>query len=290
MVPKNDSYEHKKTGALAPVFSQRMTPAFSPRPSQRYANGIMGGGDNGPAIRVVGLGRTFTVRGLLPGRPRGLVVALENVSLEVPAGTVHGLMGPNGSGKSTLLRILATLLLPTVGEAFVFGSDVTASPVSTRRSVGFSTGEERSFYWRLTGRQNLEFYAALYRIAEVSGRIEAVLDSFALKDVADRPVSTYSQGMLRRLGLARALLHEPPILLLDEPARSLDRDSRDHLHQILRELRVKRGTSVLLATHDLEEASVLCDAVSVLRRGRVVQEVVRADSDTFRQALAEAPG
>src|SRR5438309_3639279 len=125
----------------------------------------MEGRDNGPAIRLAGLGRTFIVRGLLPGRPRGRVQALENLTLEVRPGTVHGLMGPNGSGKSTLLRILATLLLPTTGEAFIFGHDVTASPISIRRQVGFSTGEERSFYWRLTGRQNLEFYAALYRVS-----------------------------------------------------------------------------------------------------------------------------
>jgi ABC-2 type transport system ATP-binding protein len=247
----------------------------------------MGGPDNAPAIRVVGLGRTFTIRGLLPGRPRGLVVALENISLEVRTGTVHGLMGPNGSGKSTLLRILATLLLPTTGEAFIFGSDVTASPISTRRQVGFSTGEERSFYWRLTGRQNLEFYAALYRMPAASGRIEAALDQFALNDVADRAVSTYSQGMLRRLGLARAFLHEPPVLLLDEPARSLDQDSRDHLHEIVRELRTGLGTTVLLATHDLDEAAVICDAVTVLREGRVVHELAQVDADKLRMALGK---
>jgi ABC-2 type transport system ATP-binding protein len=218
----------------------------------------------------------------------GSRLALDDVCLCCRRGEIVGLLGPNGSGKSTLLRILATLLFPTTGEAFIGGADVTASPAATRRRIGFTTGEERSFYWRLTGRQNLEFYGALHRLRPISGPVNDVLHRFGLTSVADRSVSTYSQGMLRRLGLARALLHQPGVLLLDEPARSLDRESRDHLHDIVRGLRADGGTTVLLATHDLDEASVLCDAVTLLRAGRAVQEVTASDSQALRLALLQA--
>jgi ABC-2 type transport system ATP-binding protein len=240
------------------------------------------------AIRVLSIGKMFRLRGLLPGRPKGVVTALHDVNLQVPRGAIQGLIGPNGSGKSTLLRILATLLLPNTGKAFVAGHDVTTAPLATRRHIGFSTGEERSFYWRLTGRQNLEFYAALDHLPDASGRVAAMLDQLGLTGVADRSVSTYSQGMLRRLGLGRALLHEPPVLLLDEPARSLDQSSRDHLHETLRRLRIERGTAILIATHDLEEAAALCDAVTVLRAGQVVREITRPDREGIQRALTEA--
>jgi ABC-2 type transport system ATP-binding protein len=244
--------------------------------------------DDGAAIRVVRIGKVFRLRGLLPGRPKGRVTALQDVDLQVRTGTIHGLLGPNGSGKSTLLRILATLLLPSTGQAYVAGCDITNAPVLSRRQFGFSTGEERSFYWRLTGRENLAFYAALYHLPDGAARIAAGLEEFGLREVADRSVSTYSQGMLRRLGLARALLHRPPVLLLDEPARSLDPASRDHLHEILQRLRGDAQTSILIATHDLEEAAELCDAVTVLRAGRIVREIASPDRDSITLALREA--
>ena len=227
--------------------------------------------DDRVAIRTIGLTKVFLLRGLIPGRPRARVTALDAVDLEVPGGSIHGLVGPNGSGKSTLLRVLATLLLPNAGHALLGGRDVTASPVWARRHLGFSTGEERSFYWRLTGRENLSFYGDLHHLPDCSKQIKVTLDEFDLAGVADRSVSTYSQGMLRRLGLARALLHDPPVLLLDEPARSLDLDSRNHLHDILRRLRDQRGTAVLLATHDRDEVRELCDTVTALADGRVTR-------------------
>jgi ABC-2 type transport system ATP-binding protein len=239
------------------------------------------------AIRLQGIGKVFRLRGLLPGRPTGVITALEGVSLQVARGAIHGLIGPNGSGKSTLLRILATLLLPSTGQAFVAGRDVTAAPVLSRRQLGFSTGEERSFYWRLTGRQNLDFYAALHQVPHPARRVTEILQQFDLTGVADRPVSTYSQGMLRRLGLARALLHRPAILLLDEPARSIDHAARDQLHGILKTLRAEKETAVLIATHDLEEAADLCDAVTVLRAGRVVEEITSPDRERIGRALRE---
>src|SRR5947209_2061425 len=164
------------------------------------------------AIRLVDVGKRFIVRGALPGRPRAVVEALGGVSMSVATGAIHGLIGPNGSGKSTLLRILATIVLPTSGQAFVRGIDVVRGPLEARRRLGFSTGEERSLYWRLTGRQNLEFFSVLHHVDHAESRIEEILERLELSQAADRLVSSYSQGMARRLSLARAMLHRPSVL------------------------------------------------------------------------------
>jgi ABC-2 type transport system ATP-binding protein len=236
---------------------------------------------------VVEVSKRFTIRGLLPGRPKGRVQALDGIDLAVPPGSIHGLMGPNGSGKSTLLRILATLIQPSSGQAFVGDAEVGAAPMAVRARIGFSTGEERSLYWRLTGRQNLEFYAALYRVADPASRIAQTLQLVDLGQLADRPVATYSQGMMRRLGLARAILHQPPVLLLDEPTRSLDPGARDHFYQLLQRLCREQQTTVLFATHDVLEAAAICDRVSVLRSGRIVRELASSDPVALRDALKD---
>jgi ABC-2 type transport system ATP-binding protein len=247
-------------------------------------------GRRSPAIYLAGLSKRFYLRGIMPGRPSGSVDALLNVNLSVRSGSIHGLIGPNGSGKSTLLRILATIVLPTSGHAWVRGVDVVASPLAARKAVGFSTGEERSLYWRLTGRQNLEFYAALYHLHEPAARIGEVFERLGLSRDADRPVSSYSQGMARRLSLARAMLHRPPILLLDEPVRSLDPLGAQLFHELLREAREHGGTTILLATHDLFEAANVCDTVSVLARGRITNELTSADPAELTKALTRAAG
>jgi ABC-2 type transport system ATP-binding protein len=239
-------------------------------------------------IRTVRLSKHFVIRGLIPGRPRARITALHDVNLHVEAGSIHGLIGPNGSGKSTLLRTLATLVLPTAGQAFVGAHEVTASPLDVRRQIGFSTGEERSLYWRLTGRQNLEFYAALYHLPDVSRRTAAVLERLGLAEVADQPVSTFSQGMARRLGLARAILHHPPVLLLDEPARSLDPLSRERLHALMGQLRDEEGTTILIATQDLAEAAELCSRVTIMRRGRAIRVLAPRDASDLQTAFHEA--
>ena len=203
---------------------------------------------------------------------------------------MHGLIGQNGSGKSTLLRILATLILPDAGAAIGRRFDAVSSPVEVRRRIGFSTGEERSVYWRITARQNLEFAAALHRLDPPEPRIAAALDHAHLTDDADRPVSGFSQGMARRLGLARALLHSPRILLLDEPTRSLDPVAREQFHDVLLGLRDRSGVTVLMATHDLSEASSICDQVSVLSAGRIVEHGAPGDADALEAALRRADG
>lgn len=238
------------------------------------------------AIRVTGVTKVFTVGRLLPGRQRHRIHALRDVNLLVGPRQIHAIIGTNGSGKSTLLRILATLVLATQGVATIGGIDVVREPRRARRVLGFSTGEERSLYWRLTGRQNLEFYAALCGVRSPAARITQLLDSLGLGDSGGRPVSGYSQGMARRLALARALVHEPPVLLLDEPTRSLDPLGRDAIHQVLLRLRQERGTTILMATHDLEEAAELCDTVSVLHGGAMTGPFPAGDARRLKAALS----
>ena len=228
------------------------------------------------------------VAGWLPNRPRAVVDALVGVDLAVDPGTIHGIIGPNGSGKSTFLRILATLILADSGAANVGGFDVAADALRVRGVVGFTTGEERSLYWRLTARQNLEFAAALQHVAEPAVAIERALAIAGLSDAADRPVSGFSQGMVRRLGLARAVLHEPPVLLLDEPSRSLDPVARTDLHAVLTTLRQDHGVTTLMTTHDLGEAKDVCESVSVLRSGAIVDHLTGATERKLKAALAKS--
>ncbi|MGH9275375.1 MAG: ABC transporter ATP-binding protein [Acidimicrobiales bacterium] len=225
------------------------------------------------AIVVEGIEKRFVVPGWRPGRPKEVVDALRGVDLQVPAGTVHGVIGPNGSGKSTLLRVLATLVVADAGRAAVAGFDVDAEPAAVRGRIGLSTGEERGVYWRLTARQNLEFAAALHRLDDVDDRVAAALTEAGLAEAADRPVSGFSQGMARRLGLARAMLHLPSVLLLDEPTRSLDPVAREEFLAAILARRARDGVTVLLTTHDLVEAAAVCDEVSILDHGRVVGRV-----------------
>jgi len=242
------------------------------------------------AICATGVTKVFSAGGFLPGRPRHRVEALRGVDLAVEPGCIRGIIGANGSGKSTLLRILATLVLPTAGTVTVGELDVRREPLRVRRLLGFSTGEERSLYWRLTGRQNLEFYAALCDVREAAPRISEMLERLGLADSGDRPVSGYSQGMARRLALARALLHEPPIVLLDEPTRSLDPLGREAIHQAQLELWRERDTTVVMATHDLEEAAEVCDHVSVLNRGLMTAPLPAGDAGRLREALRTVTG
>lgn len=237
-----------------------------------------------PAIDAVALEKRFALRGRLPGRPNGVVDALRGATLRVTAGTVHGVMGPNGSGKSTFLRVLATLIIPEAGEARVGGFDVGTEPRAVRGVIGFSTGDERSLYWRLSARHNLEFAAALYRVDDVDAAIDRALALVDLEKQRARPVSGFSQGMARRLGLARALLHRPNILMLDEPTRSLDTGARHEFHAVLARLR-DEGVTTLLTTHDSAEAIAVCDRISVLSQGRFVDEVAPRDSDTLDEVL-----
>jgi ABC-2 type transport system ATP-binding protein len=179
--------------------------------------------------------------------------------MTVPAGERVALLGPNGAGKSTLLRILATTVLPDAGEVRVLGYDVARNPIAVRRVVGASLGDERSWYWRLSGRRNLEFFAVLHGASRRAAR--------ARSDSLLRQV-----GMRARLSLARALVNQPSVLLLDEPTRSLDPIASVDFRETLTRLAREDGICVLFATHDLHEAAEVADRVVGLHEGRVAFE------------------
>jgi ABC-2 type transport system ATP-binding protein len=201
----------------------------------------------------------------------GAVTALDGVDLEVRAGEVVVLLGPNGAGKSTLLRILATTVLPDSGSGQVAGHDVVRHPVAARRSTGLVLGDERSWYWRLTGRVNLEFFGVLYGLDKKAARArtEALLDLVGLLHAADRPFSGYSSGMRARLSFARALILEPPVLLLDEPTNAMDVAASNELRSVITTSARVRGQAVLWITHNLHEATTIADRVVLLSAGRI---------------------
>ena len=220
----------------------------------------------------------------------GSVTALDDVSFTVDRGEIAVLLGPNGSGKSTLLRILGTTVIADAGEVRVSGQDLRRAPSAVRRSIGFLLADERSWYWRLTGRHNLEFFAALYGLPkrECRRRTTELLEEVGLNDAADRPFGDYSSGMRLRLSLARALVSSPPVLLLDEPTRSLDPLARKHFRDLILEIARQRKAAVLMASHDLHEASAVASRVLVLLEGRLRSTTdACADTGKLEQMLLE---
>ena len=203
---------------------------------------------------------------------RERVDALCDLDLDLHAGEFLGLIGPNGSGKSTFLRVAAGLLVPSEGRLTVEGHEPYANNARGRQSIGSVFGDSRSFFWRLSGRENLRFFASLYGLRGRSRdeRIEAALSFVELDDAAARRVMAYSSGMRQRLAFARALLAKPRLLLLDEVTQAIDPDFAPVLLQRLDELRREDGTAVIYATHRLEELEGRADRVLRLVKGRVI--------------------
>lgn len=202
------------------------------------------------------------------------MTAVDHLNLKIGKGELFGLLGPNGAGKTTLVKILCTLLPPDEGEACVNGFDVVRQQMDVRRSLGtlFSVGE-RGVFWRLSGYRNLEFFSAIYNVPRRKRheRIMEVLDLVGLKDKAFENYQKYSGGMKRKLALARALLPDPPVLLLDEPTVGLDVISSRSLREFIRRnLSKEAGKTVLYTTHYVEEASQICDRIGILNKGRLV--------------------
>jgi ABC-2 type transport system ATP-binding protein len=203
-----------------------------------------------------------------------MVTAVDHLNLEIKRGELFGLLGPNGAGKTTLVKVLCTLLPPDEGNALVNGFDVVRQQMDVRRSIGalFSVGE-RGAFWRLSGYKNLEFFSAIYNVPRSMRheRIMEVLDLVGLKDKAFERYQRFSGGMKRKLALARVLLPDTPILLLDEPTVGLDVISSKTLREFIRnDLSRKAGKTVLYTTHYVEEASQICDRIGILHRGRLV--------------------
>ncbi|HTS89193.1 MAG TPA: ATP-binding cassette domain-containing protein [Gemmatimonadales bacterium] len=203
-------------------------------------------------------------------RTFGSVRAVRDLDLEVRSGIIFGLLGPNGAGKSTTIRILTTLLPPTSGEARVAGLDVVADAAKVRRRIGY-VPQLLSADGALTGRENLLLSARLYRIPrdQRAARIQAALSFMELEHAAGQLVRTYSGGMIRRLELAQAMLHQPEVLFLDEPTIGLDPVARHAVWQHLSALRRETSMTILLTTHDMDEAAALCDEIAFMHAGAV---------------------
>ncbi|TPQ18912.1 ATP-binding cassette domain-containing protein [Streptomyces sporangiiformans] len=197
------------------------------------------------------------------------VRALRGLDLAVAEGTVCGVLGPNGAGKTTAVRVLATLLRPDAGSARIAGHDLVREPDAVRRAIGV-TGQYASVDGDLTGRENLRLFAKLHRAPKASARADELLERFELAEAANRPTSTYSGGMRRRLDLAASLITRPAVLFLDEPTTGLDPASRNQIWQAVRDLAAD-GTTVLLTTQYLEEADRLAHDIVLVDRGRAAQ-------------------
>lgn len=199
-------------------------------------------------------------------------MALNAVSISARAGEVLVLLGPNGSGKTTFLKLISTMLLPDQGAVWVQGADTREEPERARASVGFAVATERSFYPRLTARENLEFFASLENVPRPlrARRVVEVLDRTGLGEAADTLVMKFSSGMHQRLGISRALLKDPAVLLLDEPTRSLDPGAAHDLWEWLRAT-TREGRTILLASHNFHEAFSVGDRIAVLHRGALLR-------------------
>ncbi len=223
------------------------------------------------AIECDGLGRVYSSRSLL-GRRRE-TVALADLTLHIPRGIVFGLLGPNGAGKTTTIRILSTLLTPTTGTARVLGHDVVRQAAEVRRRIGFVLGGDRGLYGRLSGRENLRYFAALNHVSprEARRRTDFHLDQVGLSEYADRKVEEYSRGMKQRLHIARGLLTDPTVLFMDEPTMGLDPIGAQELRKLIPGL-VEDGRTVLLTTHYMFEADQLCKTIAMINHGRLVTQ------------------
>ncbi|HET6977782.1 MAG TPA: ABC transporter ATP-binding protein [Pyrinomonadaceae bacterium] len=229
------------------------------------------------AISVRNLSKTYPVpfqrlRAFLRRPVKEPVEALRDVSFEVETGEIFGLIGRNGAGKTTLTKIVATLVQPTTGSVVVSGHDSVTNDEQVRREIGLATAEERSFYWRLTSEQNLMFFARLHGLSDrvAKQRIRDLFRQLELEEVAGRRFGELSTGNKQRLAVARAMLASPPVLLLDEPTRSLDPLAAARTRDIIRSLAEQDPpVTILLTSHNLGEVETLCRRVAVISRGRI---------------------
>jgi ABC-2 type transport system ATP-binding protein len=198
--------------------------------------------------------------------------ALQCINLEVKKSEIFGLIGPNGAGKTTLIKILSTLLLPNNGTASINDYDILKNPGKVRESVGLITSEERSFYWRLTGRQNLKFFANLHNLygKKAEEAVNHALSLVGLKDKSDKRYDSFSTGMKQRLLFARGLLNQPSILFMDEPIKGMDIKIAKKMKNLILELKEKRRKTIFLTTHDMRTAEELCDRIAILNNGKIL--------------------
>ncbi len=223
------------------------------------------------AVVAHNLRRTYQKGGRF-SRGRREIVAVEDISFSIPRGTIFGMLGPNGAGKTTTIKMLSTLLVPTSGTATVSGYDVVRDDQMVRRQLGVVLGGDRGLYAKLSGRDNLMYFGTLYglRKSVCARRADELLEMVGLRDRSDERVEGYSRGMKQRVHLAKALLHDPPILFLDEPSIGLDPAAAVDLRNAIASL-VPEHT-VLLTTHDMAEADVLCREIAIVDKGLIVAQ------------------
>jgi ABC-2 type transport system ATP-binding protein len=232
------------------------------------------------AIQTLNLTKTFTSKtpvsanSIFARRKTVATNAIDDLNLEIKKGELFGLLGPNGAGKTTLVKMLCTLLPPTKGTAVINGFDINRQQMQVKRSIGtlFSVGE-RGFFWRLNGYRNLEFFAAIYNVPRKKrqARIMEVLKLVGLENSAFDLYQKYSGGMKRKLSLARTLLPDPPILLLDEPTVGLDVIASRNIREFIKNTVSKEsGKTILYTTHYIEEAAQICDKIGILNRGKLI--------------------
>jgi len=228
-----------------------------------------------PAIELHNISKTFTERNwktFLFRKPRQ-TLALDNVSLAVKKGTIMGLLGPNGAGKTTLIKILSTLVTPDSGEGSISGLSLATQSLAIRNKIGLVSTNDRTFYWRLTGRENLDFFATLYNLygSVKAERINKALQLTGMEDKADSRFMSYSSGQKQRLAIARAMLSDPEVLLMDEATTSLDPIATRKLLTFTKEtLARQEQKTIIWCTHNLHEAEEICDCLTILHRGRVL--------------------
>jgi ABC-2 type transport system ATP-binding protein len=201
------------------------------------------------------------------------VPALTDIGLEIQPGEIFGLLGPNGAGKTTLIKCLTTLLLPTSGQAWVNGFELGRDDNAIRATVGCMLMGERGLYWKLTGRENLMFFGALYHLGSDrrARRTQEIIELLHLEEIADRAVETYSSGQKMKLAFGKALINDAPILILDEPTNTLDLPSARELRATVKELNGE-GRTIIYTTHIMAEAETLCERVAIIDHGRVIAQ------------------
>jgi ABC-2 type transport system ATP-binding protein len=217
------------------------------------------------------LRRTYQTTTGVIRRKKKEVIALDGVDLSIQNGELFGLLGPNGAGKTTITRILATVLLPTSGTARVFGLDIVKGVKQIRPRIGLVFGGERGLYWRLSGRDNLQYFADLYKVPPVVAkrRIPELLELVGLTDRANERIEGYSRGMKQRLHIARGLIHDPELLFLDEPTIGLDPLAAREMREMIRGLN-QAGKTIFLTSHYMFEIDALCNRVAIMSRGKIL--------------------
>lgn len=222
-------------------------------------------------IQTENLRRTFETTTGIIRRKKKEIIALDGVDLAIQAGELFGLLGPNGAGKTTFTRILATVLLPTSGTAQVFGLDIVKDVKAIRPRIGLVFGGERGLYWRLSGKDNLQYFADLYKVPPEASkkRIPELLELVGMADRANERVEGYSRGMKQRLHIARGLIHDPELFFLDEPTIGLDPLAARDLRDVIRRLN-QAGKTIFLTSHYMFEIDALCDRVAVMDKGKIL--------------------